>query len=101
MSCVSSNFTNDSDEGLWGFANPWGHHALQLSRLCLRRADRVRCRMHIRPTSSPQRLDGGGGARDIHSGFSGETIMAMLGPNPTQERFGLAAYYPHRPRLPG
>jgi hypothetical protein len=26
-------------------------------------------------------------------GFSDETIMAMLGPNPTQERFRLAAYY--------
>jgi hypothetical protein len=26
-------------------------------------------------------------------GFSEETIMAMLGPNPTQEHFRLAAYY--------
>jgi hypothetical protein len=26
-------------------------------------------------------------------GFTGETIMTMLGPNPTHERFRLAAYY--------
>jgi hypothetical protein len=26
-------------------------------------------------------------------GFSDETIVGMLGPNPTQERFRLAAYY--------
>jgi hypothetical protein len=26
-------------------------------------------------------------------GFSDETIMTMLGSNPTQERFRLAAYY--------
>jgi hypothetical protein len=26
-------------------------------------------------------------------GFSDDTLMAMLGPNPTQERFRLAAYY--------
>jgi hypothetical protein len=26
-------------------------------------------------------------------GFSDETIIGMLGPNPTQERFKLATYY--------
>jgi hypothetical protein len=26
-------------------------------------------------------------------GFSGDIIIGMLGPNPTQERFRLAAYY--------
>jgi hypothetical protein len=36
---------------------------------------------------------GAAGRAAFVRGFSDETIMAMLGPNPTQERFKLGAYY--------
>jgi hypothetical protein len=36
---------------------------------------------------------GAAGRATFVRGFSDETIMAMLGPNPTQECFKLAAYY--------
>jgi hypothetical protein len=38
-------------------------------------------------------LTGAVGRTAFVRGFSDKTIMAMLGPNPTQERFRLAAYY--------
>jgi hypothetical protein len=38
-------------------------------------------------------LTGVAGHKAFVRGFLDETIMAMLGPNPTQERFRLAAYY--------
>jgi hypothetical protein len=36
---------------------------------------------------------GAAGRETFVRGFSGETIIGMLGPNPTQEHFRLAAYY--------
>jgi hypothetical protein len=39
-------------------------------------------------------LTGAMGREAFVLGFSDETIRAMLGPNATQERFGLTAYYP-------
>jgi hypothetical protein len=44
-------------------------------------------------TSRPNVLTGVVGREAFVRGFSGETIISMLGPNPTQERFRLAAYY--------
>jgi hypothetical protein len=41
----------------------------------------------------PNVLTGAAGRATLVRGFSDETIMAMLGPNPTQERFRLATYY--------
>jgi hypothetical protein len=41
----------------------------------------------------PNVLMGAAGREAFVRGFSGETIIDMLGTNPTQERFRLAAYY--------
>jgi hypothetical protein len=41
----------------------------------------------------PNVLTGAAGREAFIRSFSGETIIGMLGPNPTQERFRLAAYY--------
>jgi hypothetical protein len=41
----------------------------------------------------PNVLMGAAGRETFVRGFSGETIIGMLGPNPTQEHFRLAAYY--------
>jgi hypothetical protein len=41
----------------------------------------------------PNVLTGASGRTAFARCFSDETIMAMLGPNPMQERFRLAAYY--------
>jgi hypothetical protein len=41
----------------------------------------------------PNVLTGAAGREAFVRGFSDETIISMLGPNPTQERFRLAAYY--------
>jgi hypothetical protein len=41
----------------------------------------------------PNVLTGVAGHKAFVRGFLDETIMAMLGPNPMQERFRLAAYY--------
>jgi hypothetical protein len=41
----------------------------------------------------PNVLTGAAGREAFRPGFSDETIIGMLGPNPTQERFRLAAYY--------
>jgi hypothetical protein len=46
----------------------------------------------------PNTMSGATGREAFIQGFSDETIIDMLGPNPTQERFMLAAYYP--PTLP-
>jgi hypothetical protein len=65
-------------------------------------------RIFARP-ARPNALTAAAGRVTFVRGFSDEAIMAMLGPNPTQERFRLAAYYlsptsPFRPvemsRLP-
>jgi hypothetical protein len=41
----------------------------------------------------PNVLTGAAGCEAFVRGFSDETIIGMFGPNPTQERFWLAAYY--------
>jgi hypothetical protein len=41
----------------------------------------------------PNVLTGAAGCEAFVRGFSGDVIRGMLGPNPTQERFRLAAYY--------
>jgi hypothetical protein len=41
----------------------------------------------------PNTLTGAAGRTTFVRGFSDETIMAMFGPNLTQERFRLTAYY--------
>jgi hypothetical protein len=41
----------------------------------------------------PDVLTGAAGREAFARGFSDETIIGMLGPNPTQERFSLATYY--------
>jgi hypothetical protein len=46
----------------------------------------------IRPPH-PNVLTGAAGRATFVRGFSDETIMAMLGTKPTQERFRLAVYY--------
>jgi hypothetical protein len=41
----------------------------------------------------PNVLTGAAGREAFVRGFSDDVILGMLGPNPTQERFRLAAYY--------
>jgi hypothetical protein len=41
----------------------------------------------------PNILTGAAGHEAFVRGFSDETIITMMGPNPTKERFMLAAYY--------
>jgi hypothetical protein len=41
----------------------------------------------------PNVLAGAAGREAFVRGFSDDVILGMLGPNPTQERFRLAAYY--------
>jgi hypothetical protein len=41
----------------------------------------------------PNVLTGAAGREAFVRGFSNEIIVSMLGPNPTHERFRLAAYY--------
>jgi hypothetical protein len=41
----------------------------------------------------PNVLTGAAGREAFVRGFSNDVILGMLGPNPTQERFRLAAYY--------
>jgi hypothetical protein len=41
----------------------------------------------------PNVLTGAAAREAFVQGFSGDVIIGMLGPNPTQERFRLAAYY--------
>jgi hypothetical protein len=57
-----------------------------------RSAESVARRTFARPPC-PNVLTGAAGREAFIRGFSGETIICMLGPNPTQERFRLAAYY--------
>jgi hypothetical protein len=49
-------------------------------------------RTFARPTR-PNILTGAARREAFVRGFSNEMIINMLGPNPTQERFGLTAYY--------
>jgi hypothetical protein len=49
-------------------------------------------RTFARPTC-PNPLTGEARRAEFVRGFSDETIISMLGPNPTQEHFRLAAYY--------
>jgi hypothetical protein len=55
-------------------------------------AESVVRRTFARPPR-PNVLTGAAGREAFIRGFSDETIIGMLGPNPTQERFRLAAYY--------
>jgi hypothetical protein len=55
-------------------------------------AESVVRRIFARPPR-PNVLMGAAGCEAFVSSFSGETIIGMLGSNPTQERFRLAAYY--------
>jgi hypothetical protein len=55
-------------------------------------AEPVPGRTFARP-SRPNVMTGAGGRTVFIRGFSNETIVAMLWPNPTQEHFRLAAYY--------
>jgi hypothetical protein len=55
-------------------------------------AESVARRTFARPPR-PNALTGAAGREAFVRGFSGEAIIDMLGPNPTQERFRLAAYY--------
>jgi hypothetical protein len=57
-----------------------------------RRTKPVTGRTFARPTR-PNDLTGAAGRTAFVRGFSGETIMAMLGPSPTQECFRIAVYY--------
>jgi hypothetical protein len=57
-----------------------------------RPAEPVAGRTFARPPR-PNVLTGVVGREAFVRGFSGETIIGMLGPNPTQEHFRLAAYY--------
>jgi hypothetical protein len=57
-----------------------------------RPAESVAGRTIARPPR-PNVLTGAAGRETFVRGFSDETIIGMLGPNPTQERFRLAAYY--------
>jgi hypothetical protein len=41
----------------------------------------------------PNVLSGAAAREAIVRSYSGDTIIGMLGPNPTRERFRLAAYY--------
>jgi hypothetical protein len=41
----------------------------------------------------PNVLTGAAGRASFTRGFSDDVIIGMLGPNPTQERFRLTAYY--------
>jgi hypothetical protein len=41
----------------------------------------------------PNVLTGAAGREAFARGFLGEVVIGMLGPNPTQERFRLVAYY--------
>jgi hypothetical protein len=49
----------------------------------------------------PNVLTGAAGREAFVRGFSDETIIGTLGPNPIHERFRLCPLLPHRPRLPG
>jgi hypothetical protein len=49
-------------------------------------------RIFARPPR-PNVLTGAAGREAFVRGFSDDVIIGMLGPNPTQERFRLAAYY--------
>jgi hypothetical protein len=55
-------------------------------------AESVTGRTFVRP-SRPNVLIGAAGREAFIRGFSDETIIGMLGPNPTKECFRLAAYY--------
>jgi hypothetical protein len=55
-------------------------------------AESVVGRTFARP-AHPNVLTGAAGRAAFVRGFLDETIMAMLGPNPTQERYRLTAYY--------
>jgi hypothetical protein len=57
-----------------------------------RPVESVAGRTFARP-AHPNVLTGAAGRQAFVRGFSGEAIIGMLGPNPTQERFRLAAYY--------
>jgi hypothetical protein len=57
-----------------------------------RPAESVAGRTFTRPPR-PNVLTGAAGRAAFVQGFSDETIIDMLGPNPTQERFRLATYY--------
>jgi hypothetical protein len=45
------------------------------------------------PPPRPNVLTGAAGRKAFVRGFSDDVIVGMLGPNPTQEHFRLAAYY--------
>jgi hypothetical protein len=55
-------------------------------------AESITGRTFARPPR-PNDLTGAAGREAFVQGFSNETIIGMLGPNPTQEHFRLAAYY--------
>jgi hypothetical protein len=55
-------------------------------------AESVAGRIFTRPPR-PNVLTGAAGCAEFIRGFSDETIMAMLGLNPTHKRFRLATYY--------
>jgi hypothetical protein len=63
-----------------------------LGFVCAGPAEPVTGRTFARPPH-PNILTGVAGHEAFVRGFSDETIIAMMGPNPTQERFMLAAYY--------
>jgi hypothetical protein len=65
---------------------------VSLSFVYTRPAEPVAERTFVRPVC-PNILTGTAGRATFVPGFSDETIMAMLGQNPTQERFRFAAYY--------
>jgi hypothetical protein len=65
---------------------------VSLSFVYTRPAEPVAERTFVRPVR-PNILTGNAGRAAFVPGFSDETIMTMLGPNPTQEHFRFAAYY--------
>jgi hypothetical protein len=84
---------NRSDGRSRGHVDSRDHPALRLPRLCLHRAGGVRRRPYLRPAATPQCPLEGCSARAFVRSYSGDVIISMLGPNLTQERFRLAAYY--------
>jgi hypothetical protein len=92
-SCVSMNFTSGSDGGLQGSVDLWATlHFSSLGFVYTGPAEYVARRTFARPPR-PNVLTGAAGHEVFFRGFLDETIIGMLGPNPTHERFRLSAYY--------
>jgi hypothetical protein len=91
--CVSTNFTVDRMDGR---RVPWTPGVTlrfgSLDFVYTGPAESVARRTFARPPR-PNVLMRAAGREAFVRGFSDETIVGMLGPNPTQERFRLAAYY--------